>query len=104
MRLPVTRSAEKMPATVTEAVPWMSSLKQQTRSRYRRSRRNALWLAKSSNWTTMPGNTCCEALTNSSTISSSAAPDRRFCRMPMYSGSSSSAWLLVPTSSITGRQ
>ncbi len=33
MRLLVTRSAEKMPATVTDAVPWMSSLKQHTLSR-----------------------------------------------------------------------
>ena len=42
IRWPVMRSAEKMPATVTEAVPWMSSLKQHTLSRYLRSRRNAL--------------------------------------------------------------
>ena len=31
---PVTRSAEKMPASATAAVPWMSSLKVQMRSRY----------------------------------------------------------------------
>ena len=52
---PVTRSAEHRPASATAAVPWMSSLKVQIRSRYFFSRRKALWLAKSSNWTTTPG-------------------------------------------------
>ena len=55
--LPVTRSAEYRPASATAAVPWMSSLKVQMRSRYFFSSRNALWLAKSSNWMTTPGKT-----------------------------------------------
>jgi len=50
--------AEKMPATVTEAVPWISSLKQQTSSRYFCSSRKALRLAKSSNWIIAPGYSC----------------------------------------------
>ena len=54
-RPPVTRSAEKMPASATAAVPWMSSLNVRMRSRYFSSSRNAWWLAKSSNWTTTPG-------------------------------------------------
>ena len=53
--LPVMRSAERIPATTTAAVPWMSSLKVATRSWYFCSSRNALWLAKSSNWITTPG-------------------------------------------------
>ena len=52
---PVTRSAENMPASATAAVPWMSSLKVQMRSRYFCSSRKALWLAKSSNWITHAG-------------------------------------------------
>ena len=49
------RRAEKSPATVTEAVPWISSLKQQTVSRYFCSRWKAFLLAKSSNWIMQPG-------------------------------------------------
>ena len=67
---PVTRSAEHRPDSATAAVPWMSSLKVQMRSRYFFSRRNALWLAKSSNCTTTPGKTSLAAVTNSSTSSS----------------------------------
>ncbi len=67
---PVTRNAENMPASATAAVPWMSSLKTQARSRYWCSRRNAAWLAKSSNWISTPGNTSRAALMNSSTSSS----------------------------------
>ena len=100
---PVTRSAEKMPASATAAVPWMSSLNVQMRSRYRSSSRKAFWLAKSSNCTTTPGNTACVAVMNSSTSSSYAAPRTRFCFRPMYSGSASSVSLLVPTSSMIGR-
>ena len=70
----MTRSADRMPASATAAVPWMSSLNVQIRSRYFSSSRNALWLAKSSNCTTTPGNTACVAVMNSSTSSSYAAP------------------------------
>jgi hypothetical protein len=46
---PVVRNADMMPASATAAVHWMSSLKTQNWTRYLRSSRKALWLAKSSN-------------------------------------------------------
>jgi hypothetical protein len=43
------------PASATEAVPWMSSLKLQIWSRYWLSRRKALVLPKSSHWSSALG-------------------------------------------------
>ena len=67
---PVTRNAENRPASATAAVPWMSSLKTGIVSRYLCSRRNAEWLAKSSNWISTPGKVSRAAVMNSSTKSS----------------------------------
>jgi hypothetical protein len=66
----LTRSAENTPASATEAVPWMSSLKVQMLLRYFSSRRKALWLAKSSNWMMTSGKTSRAAVMNSSISSS----------------------------------
>ena len=53
-----TRSADSSPASATAAVPWMSSLKRADRGRgISAAAGTRLWLAKSSNWITTPGNT-----------------------------------------------
>jgi len=80
----------------------MSSLNVQILSRYFCSSRNALLVAKSSNWISVPGNTFCTARTNSAMSWSYSLPRSRGCLSPMYSGSSSSCWLFVPTSMVIG--
>ena len=77
------RIADLRPASVTEAVPWMSSLNVQTRSWYLCSRRKALALAKSSNWMSTPGKTSFAAVTNSSTSASYSGPRTRRRLWPM---------------------
>ena len=54
-RTPVIRVEEYTPASATAAVPWMSSLKQSTRSRYLFSSAYALGVRKSSNWISASG-------------------------------------------------
>ncbi len=66
----VMRSAEKIPASATPAVPWMSSSKEQKPTLYFSSRRKALRVAKSSSWTTAFGKISATASKNSSTSSS----------------------------------
>lgn len=49
-RVLVIRREANSPATATDAVPWISSLKVQYVSRYLSNKRNALLFPKSSNW------------------------------------------------------
>ncbi len=49
------RVDEYTPASATAAVPWMSSLKQSTRSRYLFSSAYAFGVRKSSNWISASG-------------------------------------------------
>ena len=52
---PEIRVDEYTPASDTAAVPWMSSLKQRTRSRYFSSSAYAFGVRKSSNWISASG-------------------------------------------------
>ena len=63
-------------ATVTAAVPWMSSLNEQIRSRWRASSRAAFCCAKSSHCTSTPGKQRSAARRRSSSTSSSYSSPR----------------------------
>ena len=100
--IPVARQPAMIPATATAAVPWMSSLKQVMRFRYRSSSRKALTFLKSSHCRSAFGKRYFTACTNSSTSESYSAPRSRGWGQPRYSSSSSSALLSVPTSRLMG--
>ena len=76
--LPAARRAR--PPRTTAPVPWMSSLNDAMRPRYRSRMRSALCCLKSSNWTRQPGQTSSTPAMNASTSSSYAWPRSRGCR------------------------
>mmetsp|Transcript_5322 Transcript_5322/g.18542 ORF Transcript_5322/g.18542 Transcript_5322/m.18542 type:complete len:300 (-) Transcript_5322:109-1008(-) len=101
--LPVRRHAARSAASVTHAVPSMSSLKHGSRGPNRERSRKALPLPKSSNCSTARGAQCRSAATNSETSESYRSPRRRLARTPLYPLSRSRPSLSVPTSSVTGQ-
>ena len=86
--------------TVIENGDWVATGTEKGKPFEWRLRYTTVWVKKGGAWVITVDHVT--AVTNASTNASYSAPRIRWWRQPRYSGSSSSAWLFVPTSRMIG--